>query len=318
MKRKTLFTLVLLVACVAVDGLAQQVSKFAFLRNDTCFVRRCVTRECPCTDKHPVYNIPVNKKPKNLPRLGTNPQFGTLKYLKTEQEVYDHLHKRYDQNRGGDAAELDKLFNAMGYNGFKDASFTVSQLTGVLLYSGVTGMLGAGGHTYEYTTIAPGKDIYHKAYRVTSSTGCDIYIMETCGNAFFTGCENLTDCETVACGTAVGEGSCHDVNVKVDGSASIPNNCETTETLQVCVYANDPAKKVCLDGIDVTITHPCGGKAEVSTSSNKSMCQDGTVNVDAPINIIPDASKNAFIKDKTYNVQVSAAKFQAIQAIFTK
>ena len=134
---------------------------------------------------HIVYNAPTNRRPKSLPRLGTNPQFGTLKNYTTTQEVYDHLKNAYKENDKGNAAELDKLWRAMGYAGFNDPDYTVEDVTMVFFDAGVTGMLGAGGNTYLYASISPGQDIKLKSYRMTAKAGCDIYIMEICGNAFF-------------------------------------------------------------------------------------------------------------------------------------
>lgn len=185
---KNLFSALILVLFHAASIKAQ--SHYCFLRGDSLYLATCTTGICNCEGLHPIFKVPSNQNPLVIPHLGTNPQFGTLRFLKSTQEVYDHLHKRYDNNQGGDAAELDKLWKAMGYTGFKDPTFKVAQLTMTYYDGGITGMLGAGGHTYHFSTIAPGQDIKLKAYIVEAKgNNCAISIMETCGNAFFIGCE---------------------------------------------------------------------------------------------------------------------------------
>jgi hypothetical protein len=117
--------------------------------------------------------------------LGSNPQFETLSNYTTTQEVYDHLKRIYLENNKGNAAELDKLWKAMGFKGLNDMSFTVDKVNPVIYDAGVSGMLGAGGNSYLYASIAPGTDQKFKGYKITSVNGCDITIMEICGNAFY-------------------------------------------------------------------------------------------------------------------------------------
>ncbi len=176
---------------------AQDTYKSCYVQGDSCY---CVTYERTnvqtvveqtCTGRHIVFDSPTNRSPKNLPRLGTNPQFGTLKNYSTEQEVFDHLKRTYVTNEKGNAAELDKLWKAMGYQGFNDPAFTVSKVNRLFYDAGVTGMLGAGGNTYLYASIAPGTDQKFKGYKITSVNGCDVTIMEICGNAFYP--QNSTD-----------------------------------------------------------------------------------------------------------------------------
>jgi hypothetical protein len=189
MKFKLTFTLAILL--IASTSFAQETFKSCYVQGDSCYcvtygqskTQMVVKREC--SDKHVVFDYPTNRKPKSLPRLGTNPQFGTLRNYSTTQEVYDHLKKAYVENEKGNAMELDDLWKAMGYAGFNDASFTVDKVTMVMYDAGVTGMLGAGGNSYLYASIAPGTNQQFKGYRITSENGCDVTIMEICGNAFF-------------------------------------------------------------------------------------------------------------------------------------
>ncbi len=168
-------------------GLNARVVDLISIRNcqTTCIEPQGAIPGVAC-GSHRVFNVPAGARPINLPRLGTNPQFGTLVNYSTTQEVFEHLHRAYTANEKGNATELDKLWQSMGYTGFKDERFTVSQITPVYYDAGVTGMLGAGGNTYVYAAISPGQDIQLKGYRMTSVDGsCEVTIMEICGNAFY-------------------------------------------------------------------------------------------------------------------------------------
>ncbi|MFN0203194.1 MAG: hypothetical protein ACKVTZ_16830 [Bacteroidia bacterium] len=201
---KRIFSLVLSMLCLGIVQ-AQTTSSYCYMREGQCYTRTCVTTPCVCNADHPLFRIPADSKPKYIDHLGTNPQFGTLKGLKNTTEVYNHLKGRYSKNQHGDAAELDKLWRAMGYSGFSDASFTVDKLTEISYSCGTVGMLGAGGHKYVYATIGNEKDAgcSLKAYSVTPMNGCGISIMETCGNAFYQGCFGKSDCSDVPCGAKV-------------------------------------------------------------------------------------------------------------------
>lgn len=191
MKLKT--TLILFALCIGMVASAQDTFKSCYVQGDSCFsvtyergtVTTTIPAPTPNCSGHLVYNAPAGKSPKKLRRLGTNPQFGTLRFYSTTQEVYDHLNKAYSENQKGNAAELDKLWRAMGYSGFKDPSYTVNQLTPVFYDPGIVGMLGAGGNRYVYAEVHHNDDAKVKGYRVTAAAGCDITIMEICGNAFF-------------------------------------------------------------------------------------------------------------------------------------
>ncbi len=185
MKLKT--TLLFLAMCIGVSTFAQETFKSCYVQGDSCYT---ITYERgtvapPICSGHEVFNAPTGRKAKVLSRLGTNPQFGTLRFYSTTQEVYDHLKKAYTANEKGNAKELDDLWNVMGYNGFNDPRFTVGQLTPVFYDPGVTGMLGAGGNTYVYAEVYHNDDAKVKGYKVTALEGCDVTIMEICGNAFY-------------------------------------------------------------------------------------------------------------------------------------
>jgi len=177
----------------ATISFSQETFKSCYVQGDSCYTvtysttggggAGAVTQDF--SNRHVLFRVP-SSAPRTLPRLGTNPQFGTLKNYTTTQEVYDHLNAAYKTNEKGNAAELDKLWRSMGYSGFKDASYTVEDLNPVYYDPGVVGVIGAGGNSYLYAKIfnnGTGKPL--KGYKVNAPDGNSITIMEICGNAFY-------------------------------------------------------------------------------------------------------------------------------------
>jgi hypothetical protein len=204
MQKKLSFLIMLFFVLIGTKMYGQNTSSYCYMKDGQCYTKTCTTTPCACNIDHPLFKFPASE-PKYIPTLGTNPQFGTLKGLKSTTEVYNYLKKVYSQNARGNAAELDVLFKAMGYNGFNDPNFTVDKLTEINYSCGTVGMLGAGGHKYVYARMGDEKNpnCNLKAYRVTPMNSCGISIMETCGNAFYSGCTSTTDCSETPCGSKV-------------------------------------------------------------------------------------------------------------------
>jgi len=129
-----------------------------------------------------IFNVPVQRTPKTIPRLGTMPEFGDSHGLSPSQ-FYQKLQSRYSSN-ATDRAYLNYLFKSMGYtNGFKDANeFMFSEET---LQVGTAGLLGLGeAHHYEYSVL-PSSDRDRQAFRIQSANGSVVHFMKTCGNYFY-------------------------------------------------------------------------------------------------------------------------------------
>lgn len=180
----------LILMCAFVLGVqAQETFKTCYVKGDSCYTATYTTTGGAAKDytsRHVLFKNTTNMRARRLARLGSNPQFGTLKNYTTTQEVYDHLKRAYTANDRGNARELDKIWTSMGYAGFNDPSFTVSSITPVFYNPGVKGMLGAGGNSYLYAEIynnGTGNPL--KGYRITAPDGNDVTIMEICGNAFY-------------------------------------------------------------------------------------------------------------------------------------
>ena len=129
-----------------------------------------------------VFDLPANKTPKVLTRLGTNPEFGNSHGL-TATEFYNKLEAAYRDN-AVDRRFLDEIFQNMGYAGFSEASadlFTETQVN-----YGQVGNMGYGknhGTVYARLNAASERDL--QAFRIQAANGCTLHFMKTCGNHFF-------------------------------------------------------------------------------------------------------------------------------------
>lgn len=129
-----------------------------------------------------IFNVPANKTPKQMPRLGTMPEFGDSHGL-TPNQFYEKLNARYNDN-ATDKAYLNYLFKSMGYsNGWSDAqSYMFSE---EVLPVGTRGLLGLGKqHHFEYS-ILPTNDRDRQAFRIQSANGSVVHFMKTCGNYMY-------------------------------------------------------------------------------------------------------------------------------------
>jgi uncharacterized protein YegP (UPF0339 family) len=138
---------------------------------------------CACTgSENPIFNIPSGAAPKQLSRLGTNPEFGNSHGL-DGKGFFDKLTRRYKLNNV-DKVFLDELFKAMGYaNGFADAKPAL--FSEVTLPEGTTGNIGySSAHKTLYATL-PSTEKDRMAFRIESANGCTMHFMKTCGNHFF-------------------------------------------------------------------------------------------------------------------------------------
>ena len=129
-----------------------------------------------------IFNVPTNSTPKQMPRLGTMPEFGDSHGL-TPTQFYEKLDARYNDN-ATDKAYLNYLFKSMGYsNGWADAQpYMFSE---EVLPVGTRGLLGLGKqHHYEYS-ILPTNDRDRQAFRIQSANGSVVHFMKTCGNYMY-------------------------------------------------------------------------------------------------------------------------------------
>ncbi len=138
---------------------------------------------CACKgSSNSIFNIPEGATPKQLQRLGTNPEFRNSHSL-DGKGFFDKLTRHYSRSQV-DKAFLDDLFKAMGYaNGFADAK--PEMFSEVTLPVGTTGNMGySTAHKTLYATV-PENEKDRMAFRIESANGCHMHFMKTCGNHFF-------------------------------------------------------------------------------------------------------------------------------------
>ena len=148
-----------------------------------CPAQQIVSRYNDCGPNNvAIFNVPANATPKQMPRLGTMPEFGDSHDL-TAAQFFEKLQSRYNSN-ATDKAYLNYLFKSMGYdNGFADAQ--AYMFSEDVIDVGTSGMLGLGEqHHYQYAVL-PSSDRDRQAFRIQSANGSAVYFMKTCGNYFY-------------------------------------------------------------------------------------------------------------------------------------
>ncbi len=136
--------------------------------------------EACATGTDPIFTS-VCENPKKLNRLGSNPEFGNSHALSPEG-FYAKLKKAYANNEV-DRVFLDRIYKAMGYTGFEQAS--ADQFSAVTLPVGTTGKLGYSKEHKTGCYTLPDAEYHRLAFRIVAANGCDLHFMKTCGNHFF-------------------------------------------------------------------------------------------------------------------------------------
>lgn len=137
-----------------------------------------------CNNPHRIFRVPGGKTPAVVTKLGTNPQFATLRHASGEGDIYNKM--KALGNNAKYRNEINSLLMSLGYTGVNDPAFDRSDVHAADVPFGAIGMLGDGGHNYRYSMIAvPGQPTV-KAWRIDAANdGCDLYVMSDCGNAFY-------------------------------------------------------------------------------------------------------------------------------------
>ncbi len=143
------------------------------------------TPVCDCQGhENDIYNIPVDKKPRVLTKLGTNPEFGNSHSLDA-YGFYNKLRARHNKSRR-DRKFLDNLFRELGYNSFLDVGS--EKFSEVEIPYGTTGNIGySKQHKTLYVTLNAKSKRDLQAFKIKGNKGdgCDIHFMKTCGNHMF-------------------------------------------------------------------------------------------------------------------------------------
>ena len=138
-----------------------------------------------CGNGYKIFDVPKNKTPKTVDRLGAFPEFPALRHLKTESQVYSKIKSLSNDPTYG--KEMNQLFVAMGYTGVNDPSFTQDDIEKSTLPFGAMGMMGDGRHNYTYSILVVNNKQTLDCWKIAAkeSSSCNIYFMSDCGNAFY-------------------------------------------------------------------------------------------------------------------------------------
>jgi len=135
-----------------------------------------------CSQNNPIYKFDnTSGAPKEIRRLGSNPEFPFLRNLSSESQVYSAIKKNNTKNSRG-MSQLNGLLIEIGLpNGANDLQ--ESSITATTIPAGTEGNMGYGGYGSEYSVLQGD----FKAWKISSGNGgnCYVYIMQKCGNAFF-------------------------------------------------------------------------------------------------------------------------------------
>lgn len=130
---------------------------------------------------NPLFNV-SGSTPKNVGRLGTNPQFGnSLTY--SPDEFFRRLQVKY-RTSPRDKSFLDLLARSLGYGTF--ANMDASMFSNDTLTKGTSGLLGFGAqHALQYSTLNVSDPTHLEAFKVRSANGTDVHFMKRCGNYMY-------------------------------------------------------------------------------------------------------------------------------------
>lgn len=188
-----------------------------------------------CSLSHIVFNAPTGRNPQPIRSLGNNPQIKCLQNITNKLAFYNAI-----QNCKGkfeyktDFEELNDIFKDIGFSdGINDPNFTVNSLNYETIPYNSKGMLGYKKNKkigYQYVVLVPENHTGVEGWKVTSTTGCYVYIFTKCGNAFFpqNECPKCPPCDT-----------CHNVSIEVPSDTTLctSTSCDTL-TIETKIYVH--------------------------------------------------------------------------------
>ena len=127
-----------------------------------------------------LYTFEPGAVPKDITRLGTDPEFPFLRNIETAREFVAVLKSRKGQSK----ADLERILVNIGFeHGIADV--TESNVSQAQVSPGTIGNMGEGGaHHYVYSRLENSiADL--AAWKITTDNGSAVYFMDKCGNAFY-------------------------------------------------------------------------------------------------------------------------------------
>jgi hypothetical protein len=199
----------------------------ALITSIVCMMALCTFAQQKCTSSYKLFKFPSTGKPKEIHELGSAPQFDFLRYVKTADGFIYAINHNKTKAYKKDYDELNVILKEIGFSGgVDDPQFNTSALMFDTIPYGSIGNLGNDQEKYEYAILMPDKKSI-TGWKITSPTGCFVYVLTICGNAFYP--KNI--CGNAPCPVVT-------VNVFTD---SVHVVCETpkikkTYTVELYVY----------------------------------------------------------------------------------
>jgi len=251
-----------------------------------------------CSKADPLFKTDHYGVPKDVNKLGSNPEFTFLRHMNSAEQVAAAIRKSGQQNTPA-AEHLDGMLKDIGFaNGSKDVM--ASNVSMYYIPSGTVGNMGDGNFNTSYCKLMPDDPNGTKSYKISSGTGCEMYILAACGNAFYpTETKPGTACLTVP------------VSVISDNrEVTLPAAGTATTTDQIFVYYHrkkhknnersyasasipdpNPSKPLLLNTSDNVVGLPVTYKVSVtSQSSTAIVCPEKELEVPTTINVEKQAS----------------------------
>ena len=146
----------------------------AILAATTCLAQN------ECSRNNPLFKSDNYAPAKEVYSLGSNPEFPFLRNLSTPKQVASAI--KAGTGKHG-MTNLNSMLMDIGFtNGAKDVN--ASSVTAYNIPSGTVGNMGDGNFNTAYIKLMGDGDGV-KAWKISSSTGCYVYILAKCGNAFY-------------------------------------------------------------------------------------------------------------------------------------
>lgn len=252
----------------------------------------CSWAQNQCGSSNALFSFSNTSSPKEISKLGTAPEFPFLRNMATPAQLVAAMKRNDDKNTPG-VEHLNDLLKSIGFeNGVKDIQ--ASNVTTYYVPSGTEGNMGSANYTMAYSKLV-GDASEFKAWKISSNTGCNMYIMAKCGNAFYPNDKKTAACFSVPVSitqdtkdvtlTASGQKITSTNNTYVYYSRKRHKRHEAAYAV-AGVPAKYPSKPLLLNTSQKVDVVPETYKVAVNAASNSAtVCPDSTLNVAANISL---------------------------------
>ena len=242
-----------------------------------------------CSKSNAIFKTDNIGTPKDVYSLGSNPEFPFLRNLSTPQQVASAINKSKGKNGMN---ELNGMLMDIGFtNGVSDVD--AATVSSDYIPSGTMGNMGDGNYNTAYIRLMGG-DQGTKAWKVSSGSGCYMYFLAKCGNAFYPTSAKTTACLNVPLNLT---GSTKEVTLESGGTKTTTQGTyvyyhrrrHMKQTLApdfADIPDQNPSYPILLNTTKTVEAVPQSYTINLSTPDNNvTVCQDSTLNLTANIDV---------------------------------